>query len=62
MYWDKFIEASIAALGLSPGAQERLVASSRGAARSTCRTSAKRRSQTLHPVAANPPTRRYEQD
>lgn len=62
MYLDKFIEASIVALGLSPGAQDRLIVSSRGVSQSTDRTSTKRHSQTLHPVAANPPPRRDEQD
>lgn len=52
MYLDKFIEASIVALGLSPGAQDSLIVSSRGVSRSTGWTSSERNSQTLHPVAA----------
>ncbi|MBK7662989.1 MAG: hypothetical protein IPJ21_05490 [Sterolibacteriaceae bacterium] len=58
MYLDKFIEASIVALGLSPGAQGRLIVSSRGVSQSTDRTSTDWNSQTLHPVAANSRPRR----
>lgn len=62
MYWDKFIEASIIALGLSPDVQERLIVSSPSVTRSTGTASVKGRSQTSRPVPANPPAWRFEQD
>jgi hypothetical protein len=57
MDWDKFMAASIIALGLSPAAKDRLIPSSRGATRSANRIARKRRVQLEHAVDAYRPAK-----